>query len=575
MRYLLLFLLFIPGMLAPVPVNDTAVYPKNYFRSPVDFRILLAGSFGEVRKNHFHSGIDIRTEGVEGKPVYAIADGYVSRINISSTGFGNALYLNHPNGYTSVYGHLQRYNSTIGAWIKAQQYKKESFEMDIPLEPGVLKVKKGDVIAFTGNSGASGGPHLHFEIRDAATQETINPLLFGFQVKDDVPPVISAIRIYPADENGLVDDRNSAEGFPVAGSDGAYTVKFKDPVTVSGNVYFGIHTWDLINDNSLKTGITSIELTIDTTRVFSQNLQRFAFPETRYVNSMVDYPLLVNSNQTILRSYIAPNNNLNVFSKTKNRGIVNFSDKKEHRVTYIVRDIVGNTSKLSFTVKSVPPVSGSVKKHKTIEGTLFTCRNENKFTNSDLTLVLPKEALYEDLDFHYSVSPAVKGSFSRVFHLQDEDTPIHTFCTLFIKPERMPKELSAKALIVKVDDKGGFSSRGGKWEDGALKTQIREFGNFTVAVDTTPPVIRPVNILPNKNIKAQGSIQVKVSDNLSGVKYYRGTINGKWILMSYDLKEHLLKYGCDDHLKPGKNEFRLLVRDDTGNESVYQASLIR
>jgi murein DD-endopeptidase MepM/ murein hydrolase activator NlpD len=182
MKYLLLFLLILPGMLAPVPAADQGNYPKNYFRPPVDFRILLAGSFGEIRKNHFHSGIDIRTDGVEGKPVYAVADGYVSRINISSTGFGNALYINHPNGYTSVYGHLQRYNSVIGGWIRAQQYKRESFEIDITVEPGVLNVKKGDIVALSGNSGASGGPHLHFELRDTPSQETINPLLFGFQV---------------------------------------------------------------------------------------------------------------------------------------------------------------------------------------------------------------------------------------------------------------------------------------------------------------------------------------------------------------------------------------------------------
>lgn len=182
------------AFLLPVFGFTQAKYPKNYFRSPVDFPILLAGSFGEVRKNHFHSGIDIRTNGVTGKPVRAVADGYVSRVNISSVGFGKAIYVTHPNGYTSVYGHLQGFNSLIGGYVKAQQYKQESFDLDIAVLPGVLPVKKGDIIAWSGNSGSSGGPHLHFELRDAATQETINPLLFGMPVKDQIPPVSTRLR---------------------------------------------------------------------------------------------------------------------------------------------------------------------------------------------------------------------------------------------------------------------------------------------------------------------------------------------------------------------------------------------
>ena len=185
-------------------------YPKYDFRSPVGFPVLLSGSFGEVRKNHFHSGIDIRTDGESGKPVYAISDGYVSRINISAVGFGKAIYITHPNGYTSVYGHLSRFNNVIGSWIKNRQYQKESFEIDITAEPDVLPVRKGEIIAYSGNSGSSAGPHVHFEIRDTPTQETINPLLFGIPVRDNIPPVISNIKIYPLNENSLVNFSNNA-----------------------------------------------------------------------------------------------------------------------------------------------------------------------------------------------------------------------------------------------------------------------------------------------------------------------------------------------------------------------------
>ena len=201
------------------------IYPKDYFRSPIDFRILLAGSFGELRKNHFHSGIDIRTEGVQGKPVYAVADGYVSRINISPTGFGKALYITHPNGYVSVYGHLKGFNRMIGTWIKDQQNKGESFAIDIPVDPGVLKVKKGDLVAYSGNSGATAGPHLHFELRDAATQDAIDPFLFGFDIKDNIPPQIWKVRIYPMDENSSVNSSDKPATFPVTAQGGTYRIK--------------------------------------------------------------------------------------------------------------------------------------------------------------------------------------------------------------------------------------------------------------------------------------------------------------------------------------------------------------
>lgn len=572
MKLFLILSIFLLGMTVPYAGDVRVTYPKNDFRSPIDSRILLSGSFAEVRKNHLHSGIDIRTEGGEGKPIYAIADGFVARVFVSPTGFGKALYLQHPNGYTSVYGHLQRFNGAIATWVRNQQYKKESFELDAPVDAGLLKVKKGDIIAYSGNSGSSGGPHLHFEIRDTPTQETINPGLFGIQIADDLPPVINSIRVYPADETGRVNGERKEAGFAVTGSAGRYNLKNQERITLSGNIFFGIQAWDFINDNNLKTGITSVELRIDTTVVFSQDISRFAFSATRYVNSIIDYSHYVRDKQTILRSYVAANNKFPVFRGTRNRGVVNFTDAKDHRLTYTVKDAAGNASRFTFTVISLPSKKTDSPRGAHGENR-FTCSSSNSFKNGDLTLTVPGEALYEDLDFRYSEDPPVAGSFSPVYHLQDEETPLHTYCTLAIKPLRLPQQLASKALVVKVVDDRKFSSRGGKWEDGVLKAQIREFGDFTVVIDTTPPVIRPVNIAAGKKIA--GSVQVKISDNLSGIKSYRGTLDGRWILMDYDAKNNLLRYSVDDRMKPGKNEFRLVVRDDVGNESVYRATLIR
>ncbi len=575
MKSLILFSVLILGIFLPGQSKAQSRYPENYFRSPVDFPIMLAGGFGDVRQNHFHSGIDIRTGGEEGKPVFAIADGYISRINISSTGFGKAIYITHPNGFTSVYGHLKKLNGAIGNWIREQQYKKESFEIDISVDPGVLKVKKGDVIAYSGNTGLSEGPHLHFEIRDAATQEIIDPLLFGLPFKDSTPPKIYNVRIYPFDENSMVNFSGNPVTLAVNGSGNDCKVSSKDTVKVSGNIIFGIQALDFSNDTGSRDGITSIELFVDTVCYFTQKIERFAFTETRYANSVLDYPQVVKNGQRIMRSYIAPNNKLSMYKRNKNNGLVNFMDTKAHKVRYIVKDAFGNTSRLTFWVKSHLPAPQGIRENRTQKGTLLACGKNNHFSAEGIIFDLPADALYEDLDFIYVTSAAVHGSYSPVYHLQNETVPLHSACSLSIKADGIPKVLISKALIVKVDENGHFSGKSSKFENNFIKTQVREFGNYTVAVDTISPVIRPVNVGQNKNVGKQQYLSFKISDNLSGIQSYRGTLNGKWILMDFDAKGNLLVYTFDDRIIPGKNSFRLVVRDAVGNETVYQATLTR
>jgi hypothetical protein len=575
MKKLTLLALLICSLILPPGSVAQSRYPKNYFRSPVDFPIRLAGGFGDVRKNHFHSGIDVRTGGEEGKPIYAIADGTVSRVFVSSGGFGKALYITHPNGYTSVYGHLKKFNGGVAAWTREQQYSKESFALDASPEAGTLKVKKGDIVAYSGNSGMSEGPHLHFEMRDASSQEIINPMLFGFPFGDSEPPKIYNVRIYPFDGNAMVNFTGNALTLPVTGSGNDCRMNSKDTVKVSGNIIFGIQALDYGSDTGSRDGIASIELFVDTVCCFSQKIERFAFSETRYANSELDYPQLMKNGQRIMRSYIAPNNKLSMYGRTTNRGIVNFYDARAHKVVYVVKDAFGNTSRLTFWVRSHPPAPIGIAGMKTPKGTLLTCGKANTFTAGGIVFDLPADALYEDLDFIYTSSAPVRGSCSPVHHLQSDLVPLHSSCNLSISAEGVPKALLNKALVVRVNDNNSFSGRSSKLENNYLKAQIREFGEYTVAVDTTPPVIRPVNVSPNRNVSKQQNLSLKISDNLSGIQTYRGTLDGKWILMDFDAKSSLLVYTFDDRIRPGKNNFRLVVRDAVGNETVYQAALTR
>lgn len=568
----LLFILLVPFSAAIAQGK----YPKDYFRSPVNFPVSLAGSFGEIRRNHFHSGIDIRTESVQGKPVYAIADGFVSRVNVSPGGFGKALYITHPNGYTSLYAHLRNYAGAIAVWVRSQQFKKESFAIDTDVPEGMLKVRKGDLIAYSGNSGASGGPHLHFEIRDARTQEIIDPLDFGFMKSDGIPPKITWVKIYPIDDNSTVNFAEKDVLLPVTGSGGNFRLRMEDTVRVSGNIIFGIETSDNA-EGGLKTGVHEIELAVDGVKVFSQNIEKFAFPDTRYVNSLIDYPAFIQNKRKIQRSYVAPNNKLGVYADVKNRGVVNFSDSKVHKIRYVVKDAFGNPATLVFYVKSHPAanIGKQVKPADTRGDQLFTYKSDNHFVRTSLKFEVPAAAVYDEFPFTYAVTPPVPGSFSGVHHLQDQFTPLHTWCTLSIKTENLPENLQSKAVIVSVSPGNKFTSRGGTFENGWITAKIRDFGNYTVAVDKDPPVIRVINIYPGKKVKKQSSIQVKISDNLSGIKTYRGTLNGKWILMDYDEKNRLLTYSFDEMMKPGKNVFVLTVTDSVGNSSRYEAALIR
>jgi hypothetical protein len=276
-----------------------------------------------------------------------------------------------------------------------------------------------------------------------------------------------------------------------------------------------------------------------------------------------------------MRSYIAPNNKLSMYDRKYSNGVVDFTDTKSHKIRYILKDVFGNTSTLTFWVRSHLPAPAVPPQNKTPKGTLLNCGKINSYTKEGMTIDFPADALYEDLDFICSASPAVSGSYTSVYRLQNDLVPIHSACTLSIKTEGVPKRLLNKALIVKVGATGHFSGKSSKLNMDVLKTQVKEFGNYAVAIDTTPPVIRPVNVSQNKNVSKQQNLSFKISDNLSGIQSYRGTINGKWILMDLDAKSGTLVYAFDERIRPGKNNFRLVVRDAVGNETAYQASLTR
>ncbi len=570
---LLLLLFLIPaGLLAQ------KAYPTDYFRSPVDFRILLSGTFGELRANHFHSGMDIKTHGTTGAKVYAVADGYVSRIKMSGYGYGKSIYITHPNGYVSVYGHLSRFNRTIGTYTKKEQYRLESYEIDVFPEKDALPVKKGDVIAYSGNSGSTAGPHLHFELRDAANQEPLNPLLFGFDVKDFFTPKLSYLKIYPADEAARVNGDTKAIRYSLEGWGKTYRLAGSNKlIKVRGNISFGVSTYDLLNDSKSKNGVYTIELLVDSVPEFLCRLDKFSFAESRYINSLIDYPEYIKNHIRIERTEIDPGNKLSIYHDVKNKGVVFFNDTLTHEVTFIVKDVKGNTSILNFPVKAdyAVPLSKVTVSTLGVEPDMFLYNGQNHFEQEDVIFDAPAGAFYNSFHFEYSKSAKPRNCLSAVHHIHNEYTPIQNYCNLSIKPDTIPKGLESKMMLVMIDDKGMRQYAGGELDkNGFVSGRIREFGDYSVSLDTVPPTITPVSPQYFKNLKGRSEIKFIIKDNLSGIGNYKASLNGKWLLFEYDPKNNLLTYFIDDHLKAGSNPFSLEVTDNKGNKSVYNTKMI-
>jgi len=550
---------------------------RSIFISPVRIPLVLSANFGELRTDHFHSGLDIKTQGVTGKEVVAAASGYVYRISISPGGFGRALYLRHPSGYSTVYGHLDKFTPELEEYVVSRQYEEKSFMVTLWPPKERFQFDQGDVIAYSGNSGSSSGPHLHYEIRKSDEEVPVNPLLFEFGVDDNIKPVIEKLVIYPAGKATLINNQNRMFKVNVTGGNGNYRISSQSELSVSGPAGFGFKAYDLLNNSNNKCSVYSIQLKIDTIPVFNYIMDAFSFNESRYVNSHIDYETLQRENIYIERAFRLPNDRLSIYQNVVNKGIINFSDDGKHKVEIIVFDIHGNKSTLTFYVKSVPaPVQEYQTKTAENNAIVMPYNRNNKFVSKNIAVNIPSGALYDTLFFQFRRSRGNPGMFSEIYEIHNKYTPLHRSYNLSIKPEKVPAGKESKLLIIQLADDIRKIPLPSTWNDGFLSANPNVFGIFFIGIDTIPPLIQHNGFTSGANLSGRTTLKIKITDELSGIKTYEPLIDGKWALFEYDQKNNLLVYNFDPKRlqKGSKHDLTLKVMDNRDNLSTYKCEFI-
>lgn len=553
-------------------------YPQNDFRSPVDMPLSLTGNFGEIRLNHFHAGFDIKTNNREGIPVYAVADGYISRIKISAFGYGKAIYITHLNGYTTVYGHLLNFDNDIQTFANKIQYLKESYEIDTLLSTFTLPIKKGELIGLSGNTGGSQGPHLHFEVRDSKTEMPINPYFFGYMIPDTIKPRINQIAIYPLNETATINGKNSPKKITPIYKKGNYSFLKTDTITVNGSIGFAVECYDIETKSTNKNNVYSIELKSGEKRIYYQEFEKFTFENARYVNTHIDYESQQKYGSKFQKCFVSKNNQSGIFKDVIDHGAIQFNDDSIHLIRFIIKDYVGNTTELIIKIKSISKPTYKTKIAKTPILQRFDCLLENKFNTSDFRILIPAAALYDDVFLNYSKKGKMPGTYSPLHELMDDETPLQKYISIGLKAIDLVDALKSKACIVSYNKKGRKNYEGGTFSEGWLTTQTKTFGRFSISIDTIAPKIKVISKQnKDKTIDFSNSktIGILASDNLSGIKKYHARIDGKWVLCEYEFKKNLLFYTFDQSISKGEHLFQIEVSDDRQNTSTLSFVFIR
>ena len=523
--------------------------PENPFISPFDFPLLLSGNFGELRSNHFHGGVDFKTQGVVGKPIRCIADGYISRVTVTPGGYGQAVYITHDNGYTSVYGHLHKFMAEVEQAVVAYQYEHETFAVDLTFGPERFPLKQGEVFALAGNEGYSFGPHLHMELRKTDTGEYIDPLQFYTdKVKDTTAPRATHILLYPQAGKGVV-----------AGSSKKKIVSLGNqqaPVTAWGKMAVGIKAYDYMDGTSNNYGVRSVTLLVDSVEVFRSTMDGFLPDENRMINAWTDYEEYATKGSWFMRSQILPGNTWRMLQADEDGGVVTINEERPYMFCYVLEDLYGNRRTYRFQVQGKEQEIEPIQK-----GKHYLAWNQGHVIQQPgMELVIPKGMLYEDVDMNCRV---IADSLGISFDYQMHDRPValHAGCPLKIAVRNYPIADTSKYYVAR-KYRGRKASAGGRFEDGVMHANICELGTYSVALDTVAPRIVPLNQPQWK----RGNIRFKIRDAETGIQSYKVYIDGEFVLFKFSAKNAVLSCMHPGRIKKGgRHRMEVVITDYCGN----------
>ena len=557
--YILVLILFI---------LHSGVYAQ--YGEPLKLPPALSANFGELRNNHFHSGIDFKTQQVVNKPVYAVADGYISRISVSPGGYGLAIYIDHPiEKQTSVYGHLNSFSKQIAEYVESKQYELESFRVDLQLEEDEIPVTKGEQIALSGNTGSSGGPHLHFEIRDTKTQAPLDPLEYvAKNVRDTQKPDLRGIAFYPINGQGVVNSSTTPTRLNISKSKAGNPLPLQKTINAWGKIGIGVKAYDKMDGQANIYGVKHIRLFVDEQQVFSSTINEYLFSETRMLNSFIDFEDWRNNNSFFMKSFIEPGNKLRLYESV-NKGYIDINEERPFMMKYELEDHYGNVTVYEFTINGLFQEILRIPKCENY----MAWQYHNKYVAYDFTLNIPDGNLYTDFCFTHSVNPNIANKYySDIHEVNNTPIPLNNNGKMWIKIKSDTLSQRSKYGVVRLN-RNRDSWLGGTYKHGGMELNINELGNrYAISIDTIAPTITP---LSPQTWKQNGRIRITLSDDKSGVSYFRGTIDDQYVLFKHDSKSNVYTYTFDRE-RLGElpiKRFQFIARDGVGNESVYEYGL--
>ena len=527
------------------------------FHTPIDAPFDLSGTFGEFR-SRFHTGIDFKSRGVQGQKIFSIEDGYVSRIEVNNYGYGKVIYIDHLNGFTSVYAHLKNFSPELDEYVKSELYKSKRNSIKKFPKTNQLRINKGEVIGYSGNTGRSFGPHLHFEIRDTKSQDAINPLMFNYSYKDDERPIIRGLYIIN-ENNSLV--RNSPIRKKVKKiNDSTYTV---DDFEYNGKIGIGLDIYDIQYKNLYnQNGVYKVELFIDSTLKYSYKMDKIKFSENHYKKIMYDYLSLAQKNKKVLKIYTPRNSDLSFLKNNKFNGIINSDSIRNNSLLVRVSDWNGNSSSIKFNLKA----NDSISRRSSYNG-IEILTNQNYTLNKNSSIIeIGKNTFYDDLLMNISYQ-------SDTLNLGKEKDPFRSSIRIKL-PHKISDTLELRQSFVGKIINRKISYISSKKNKSYIYASTSSLGEYIISKDTLKPEIKPINFKNNSNIKVKNTLKLRLKDDLSGIKNYSSYFNGNWALFEYEPKSNMIFHNLSDGIiKDGENELIIKYEDGVGNKGVYQAKV--